>query len=115
MTAPWARLLQAVDEAYHQGDQDRAMLERALEISSQELLQSNSQTRAMLQAAPYLFLRVTIDGTVLEHKPGPLVELFCSNADAEDSGRPLVLRPDFLELFTSAIAPFAVHTPVPAT
>ena len=112
MTGPWARLLQAVDEAYRQGDEDRAMLERALEISSQELLQANSQTRAMLQAAPYLFLRVTIDGTVLEHKPGPLVELFCSNADAEDSGRPLVLRPDFLELFESAIAPLTLGEPV---
>jgi PAS domain S-box-containing protein len=112
ITRPWARLLQAVDEAYRQGDQDRAMLERALEISSQELLHANSQTRAMLQAAPYLFLRVTIDGTVLEHKPGPLVELFCSNADVEDSGRPLVLRPDFLELFESAIAPLTLGEPV---
>ena len=112
IAGPWARLLQAVDEAYRQGDDDRAMLERALEISSQELLQSNSQTRAMLQAAPYLFLRVTIDGIVLEHKPGPLVELFCSNADTEDSGRPLVLRPDFLELFASAIAPLTLGEPV---
>jgi two-component system sensor histidine kinase/response regulator len=112
ITGPWARLLKAVDEAYRQGDDDRAMLERALEISSHELLQANSQTRAMLQAAPYLFLRVTIDGTVLEHKPGPLVELFCSNADAEDSGRPLVLRPDFLELFESAIAPLTLGEPV---
>jgi PAS domain-containing protein len=112
VTGPWARLLQAVDEAYRQGDDDRAMLERALEISSQELLQSNSQTRAMLQAAPYLFLRVTIDGTVLEHKPGPLVELFCSNADTEDSKRPPVLRPDFLEQFESAVAPLTLGEPV---
>ena len=109
---PWAHLLQAVDEAYRQGDEDRAMLERALEISSQELLQANSQTRAMLQATPYLVLRVTIDGTVLEHKPGPLVELFCSNADAGDSGRALVLRPDFLELFESAIPPLTLGEPV---
>jgi PAS domain S-box-containing protein len=112
IAGPWARLLKAVDEAYRQGDDDRAMLERALEISSQELLQSNSQTRAMLQAAPYLFLRVTIDGIVLEHKPGPLVELFCSNADAEDSGRPLLLRQDFLELFEAAVAPLTLGEPV---
>ena len=112
IVGPWARLLEAVDEAYRQGDDDRAMLERALEISSQELLQSNSQTRAMLQAAPYLFLRVTIDGIVLEHKPGPLVELFCSNVDAADSGRPLLLRPDFLELFEAAVAPLTLGEPV---
>src|SRR4026208_16304 len=112
MTAPWGRRLPAVDEAYRQGDEDRAMRERGLDISSQELLQSNSQTRAMLQAAPYLFLRVTIDGIVLEHKPGPLVELFCSNADAEDSGRPLVLRPDFLERFESTVASLTLADPV---
>jgi PAS domain S-box-containing protein len=112
ISGPWARLLLAVDEAYRQGDDDRAMLERALEISSQELLQANSQTRAMLQATPYLFLRVTIDGTVLEHKPGPLVELFCSNPVAEDGGRPLVLRPDFFALFESAIAPLTLGEPV---
>jgi PAS domain S-box-containing protein len=112
ISGPWARLLLAVDEAYRQGDDDRAMLERALEISSQELLQANSQTRAMLQATPYLFLRVTIDGTVLEHKPGPLVALFCSNPVAEDGGRPLVLRPDFFELFESAIAPLTLGEPV---
>jgi two-component system sensor histidine kinase/response regulator len=100
---PWGCLLEAVDEAYRQGDDDRAMLERALEISSQELLQANAQTRAMLQATPYLFLRVTIDGRVLEHTPGPLLELFCSSTDAEESGRPLVLRPDFFERFESAI------------
>ena len=54
---PWRGLIGAIDEAYRQGDEDRAMLERALEISSQELLQANSQTRAMLQATPSLSLR----------------------------------------------------------
>src|SRR6185295_366907 len=112
IAGPWAQLLQAVDEAYRQGDEDRAMLERALELSSQELLQANSHTGAMLQATPYLFLRVTLDGIVLEHKPGPLVELFCSNAEVEDSARPLVLRPDFLESFESAIAPLTRGEPV---
>jgi PAS domain S-box-containing protein len=97
---PWTGLIRAVDEAYRQGDEDRAMLERALEISSQELLQANSQTRAMLQATPSLSLRVAFDGTVLEYKPSPLVELFCTNGRLGDSsGRGLVLRPDCREHF----------------
>jgi PAS domain S-box-containing protein len=101
---PWAGLIRAVDEAYRQGDEDRAMLERALEISSQELLQANSQTRAMLQATPSLSLRVAFDGTVLEYKPSPLTELFCMNARLGDSsGRGLVLRPDFLDRFKSSL------------
>jgi diguanylate cyclase (GGDEF)-like protein/PAS domain S-box-containing protein len=37
----------AVDRAYHQFDVDRAMLERSLELSSQELLQANSEMRAV--------------------------------------------------------------------
>jgi len=101
---PWLSLLEAVDDAYRQSDEDRAMLERALDLSSQELLQANSQTRAMLQATPYLFLRVAFDGTLLEYKPSPLVDLFCSNAHVGDMGRRLVLRPDFLARFKSAAA-----------
>jgi hypothetical protein len=58
-------LLEAVDEAYRQNDADRTLLERALEMSSQELLQANSQMRAMLQATPDVFIHVAIDGTVL--------------------------------------------------
>jgi PAS domain S-box-containing protein len=107
ITGPWLELLRSVDDAYRQSDKDRAMLERALEISSQELLQANSQTRAILEATPSLFLRVAFDGTVLEAKPGPLVDLFCSNAQPGDAVRRLVLRPDFLERFRSALVPLS--------
>ncbi len=103
ISEPWTSLIRAVDDAYRQGDEDRALLERALEISSQELMQANSQTRAMLQATPNLSLRVAFDGTVLEYKPSPLVELFCSNAVGDSPGHRLVLRPDFLEHFQSSL------------
>jgi PAS domain S-box-containing protein len=103
ISEPWVSLIRAVDDAYRQGDEDRALLERALEISSQELMQANSQTRAMLQATPNLSLRVAFDGTVLEYKPSPLVDLFCSNAVGDSPGRRLVLRPDFLEHFQSSL------------
>ncbi|MEE8410257.1 MAG: ATP-binding protein [Myxococcota bacterium] len=39
-------LIVAVDEAYHQFDTDRAMLERSLELSSGELLDANRAMRA---------------------------------------------------------------------
>jgi two-component system, cell cycle sensor histidine kinase and response regulator CckA len=96
-------LLEAVDEAYRQNDADRALLERALEMSSQELLQANSQMRAMLQATPDVFIHVAIDGTVLYYKTDPIVELFCSRAEAGDARRGLVLESDFFELFNRAI------------
>ncbi|HPC74950.1 MAG TPA: response regulator [Syntrophales bacterium] len=52
--------LQAVDETYRQSDIDRKMLERALELSSQELLEANRELREneerirfLIDAMPY--------------------------------------------------------------
>ena len=39
----WEAFLRAVDEAYEQADADRALLERSVELTSQELLQRNEQ------------------------------------------------------------------------
>jgi PAS domain S-box-containing protein len=96
-------LLVAIDEAYRENDWDRAMLERALEISSQDLLEANSQMRAMLQGTPDIFLHVGIDGTVLDHKADPLIELFCSGAPEGEAGRHLVLKPELFARFNVAI------------
>lgn len=46
----WATFIEAVDEAYHQADSERAMLERSLELSSSELLQANAELRGVFQA-----------------------------------------------------------------
>ena len=45
----WQGLIEAVNEAYCQADEDLARVERTLELSSQELLQSNAQTQTLLQ------------------------------------------------------------------
>jgi two-component system cell cycle sensor histidine kinase/response regulator CckA len=52
--------LQAIDDAYRQSDTDRKMLERALDLSSQELLDANNGLRdreerisALIDAMPY--------------------------------------------------------------
>ncbi len=62
--------LEAVNNAYREFDTDRAMLERSLDLSSRELLQANSQTRAIFQAFPDLFFRVNSDGVILDYKAG---------------------------------------------
>jgi diguanylate cyclase (GGDEF)-like protein/PAS domain S-box-containing protein len=46
----WRTFVQAVDEAYRQFDEDRTMLERSLELSSQELLQVNADLQAAGEA-----------------------------------------------------------------
>lgn len=50
--------LKAVDEAYKQSDHDRAMLERSMDLSSQELLQTNAALRQSLS-----MLQATLDST----------------------------------------------------
>lgn len=44
----WENFLQAVDEAYCQFEADHILIERSLELSSEELLQSNSQLQGFL-------------------------------------------------------------------
>jgi PAS domain S-box-containing protein len=62
--------LNLVNEAYWGFDDDRKMLERSLELSSQELLQANSDMRAVFQSFPDLFFRLRSDGTILDSKTG---------------------------------------------
>jgi PAS domain S-box-containing protein len=55
---PTARsFVEAVDAAYQEADAERAMLERSLEISSTELIESNAELRALLGALPDVVLR----------------------------------------------------------
>ncbi len=45
MPAEWGHFLDAVDRAYEQFDDDRSMLERSLELSSEELVEANARLR----------------------------------------------------------------------
>ena len=66
----WQHFLTLVDQAYREVEEDRCMLERAMELSSQELLQSNSELRAVMQAFPDIFIRFKKDGSILDCKGG---------------------------------------------
>lgn len=68
--ADWASFLAAVNDAYQSAEVDRSLLERAMELSSQELVQANSRMRSISQALPDLALIVGKDGKILEcHRP----------------------------------------------
>jgi signal transduction histidine kinase len=60
-----APLVCAVNDAYRQSDVDRAMLERALDLSSEELVQVNENMRSMFTAFPDYFFRLRADGTIV--------------------------------------------------
>ncbi len=62
--------IDAVNDAYRESDMDREMLERSLELSSEELLQSNSEMRAIFRALPDLLFRLDGQGTILDYKTG---------------------------------------------
>jgi signal transduction histidine kinase/ActR/RegA family two-component response regulator len=103
-------MLAAIDQAYKQFDNDRAMLERSLDLSSQELLQANSELRALVSAFPDHILRLDRRGTILDIK----------GAASEQARRWLPGR-DFLETLDARTQPAvrealgrvaAGHTPI---
>ena len=59
-----AAFLAHVDETYRQFDADRTLVERSLELSSQELLQANAEMRLVIQALPDVVMRLDADGTI---------------------------------------------------
>lgn len=69
-TASWTAFIESIDQAYRESDAGRAMLERSIELSSQELLQASSEIRAIFQAFPDLCFRLNADGVILDYKTG---------------------------------------------
>lgn len=71
LTPRQKQFLNMIDQAYRQFDSDRKMLERSLDLSSQELLDINSQMRAIFQAFPDVLLVVGRDGLIIDLKGDP--------------------------------------------
>jgi PAS domain S-box-containing protein len=71
----WQDFISSVNMAYHEFDSDRRMLERSLEISSQELIQANAETRSIIQLFPDAFLWLDQDGTILNFRSSGQKEL----------------------------------------
>jgi signal transduction histidine kinase len=61
----WLPFLDEVDAAYRQSDTDRSMLERSMDLSSQELLQANAELRTMIveRARSLSLLQATLEST----------------------------------------------------
>lgn len=66
--AEWEKFIEAVNQAYVDFDTDRGMLERSLDLSSQELMQANSELLAIIQAVPDIFLHLSSNGTIVRYK-----------------------------------------------
>jgi two-component system cell cycle sensor histidine kinase/response regulator CckA len=77
----WQGLIEMVNNAYHEFDTDRNMLERSLELSSQELLQANTEMRVIFEAMPDLFFRLDYNGTILDCKTNTASDLYISRKE----------------------------------
>jgi signal transduction histidine kinase len=100
----WQGFIDTVNEAYRGFDLDRQMLERSLDLSSQELLQATSQIRAVFQAIPDLLFRIDRDGTILTLKTSSCDDLLLQGEEL--TGRKIhnIPRPGVGEQFRDAIA-----------
>jgi signal transduction histidine kinase len=99
----WQAFLDAVNQAYHQSDTDRALLERSMDLSSQELIQANSDLRAIFQAIPDLFFRFAADGTILDCKAGHPADLLLPVAELAGKRIQDIPVPDVGRRFEEAI------------
>jgi signal transduction histidine kinase/DNA-binding LytR/AlgR family response regulator len=72
----WKDFVEAVNNAYKEFDFDREMLERSLELSSNELLQANSEMQAIFQAIPDLLFLIDTSGVIMDYKAGNLADYF---------------------------------------
>jgi two-component system cell cycle sensor histidine kinase/response regulator CckA len=77
----WQGFIEMVNNAYHEFDTDRNMLERSLELSSQELLQANTEMRVIFEAMPDLFFRLDYNGTILDCKTNTASDLYISRKE----------------------------------
>jgi len=70
LPADFGQFVGLVQEAYLQFDEERDVLERALEISSAELVQRNELMRAVFMALPDVFMWFTPDGLIKDCRGG---------------------------------------------
>jgi PAS domain S-box-containing protein len=97
LPSEWRRFVDVVDAAYQEFDRDRKMLERALDLSSQELLQASAEMRAVVKAIPDLLIRFDACGTILD----------CKTGAGGESSSPLAASPARLEFATRHWSAFA--------
>ncbi len=104
----WQDFLKNVDDAYHQSDADRQMLERALDLSSEELMQANSEMRALFQTLPDIFFLIDPVGKILDFKGPVTPDPNFTEVRPVGKTLPDILSPElhnpFLDLLTKALA-----------
>ena len=63
-------LLQSISQSYYDFENEHFLMERAMELSSDELLQANSRYLALINAFPDIYIVLQSDGTVIDFRMG---------------------------------------------
>lgn len=100
--AEWAAFIAAVDDAYRQSDVDRTMLERSLDLSSQELLQANAELRAVFETIPDLLFRIDEAGLVSSVISGSEADYLLAGEKLRGRSLGNLATPELSELFSRA-------------
>lgn len=76
-----APLFEVIGQTYDHHDQDRILVERSLELSSDELNAANSEMRAIFKLFPDIFFRLDNSGLILDYSTGNTGLLFSEHED----------------------------------
>lgn len=68
--------IEAINAAYESFDADRKMLDRSLELSTNELLQANAEIMAIIEAIPDVVFGLDKEGVVRSYKAGGLYNFY---------------------------------------
>ena len=79
----FAMFIDAVNNAYREFDIDHEMVERSLDLSSNELLQANTSIRAVLDTLPDLYVLIDSNDIVIDYQAGD--SRLCRNGQKRSS------------------------------
>ena len=96
--------LEAVSEAYKGFDDDRALLERSLELSSNELYHANSEMHAIFQTMPDQYFQLDEGGSILNYKEGTMSHHYLSCDHPVGRHLDTVMNKEIADSFKEAIA-----------
>jgi signal transduction histidine kinase/CheY-like chemotaxis protein len=96
-------LFENISNTYKRYDEDRALLERSLELSSDELFQANSEMRAVFRLFPDIFFRIAYSGKIIDFNVGSGVTIFGSGVKFTGTSLFTHFDKEVCELFAEAI------------
>ncbi|ROZ61523.1 PAS domain S-box protein [Ramlibacter sp. WS9] len=107
--AEWQAFIGCVNNAYREFDADREMLEHSLDLSSQELLDANTEMRAVFQAIPDVVFRLDLTGVILDIKSGACSDLMLKRHELVGKRVQDVPIKDVASRFAEAVARVAAE------